>query len=140
MLTLTFYLLIVCLLLKITNQMIKTCKEYVTCRGKETIWSQDRGVVRDKLLHCIMLNHVYQKTYNQLKSEPFLPNQQHPFNFSENYVFGKFNSFCARLQKIITMFDLIEDYANLFVRRMEGLLLGEGRLSPTTFNFTWSVL
>lgn len=114
------------LMVKITNQMIETCKEYITCRGKETIWSQDRDEIREKLTQCIILNTVYQKTYASIKSQPFIPNQE-PFSFSENYVFGKFNTFCNRLGKIIAMFDLIDDLTYLFKRRMEGLLLGEGK-------------
>ena len=113
------------LMVKITNQMIETCKEYVTCRGQETIWSQDRLMVKDKLTHCIMLNKVYRKTYTLVKNQPFIPGQQ-SFNFSENYVFGKFDAFCRRLSRIISMFDLIDDYNSLFQRRMEGLLLGDG--------------
>lgn len=110
--------------------MIETCKEFITCRGKETIWSQEQAEVRDKLTQCIMLNRVYQKTYSVIKSQPFIPDQE-PFNFSENYVFGKFNTFCNRLCKIIAMFDLIDDYNILFKRRMEGLLLGEGLYNKT---------
>lgn len=105
--------------------MIETCKDYITCRGKETIWTQNRVEVKEKLIQCIVLNKVYQKTYAVVKSQPFLPDQE-PFNFSENYVFGKFNSFCSRLSKIVTSFDLIDDYNSLFQKRMEGLLLGEG--------------
>ncbi|RZF32385.1 hypothetical protein LSTR_LSTR001849, partial [Laodelphax striatellus] len=112
------------LMVKITNQMIEQCKQYVTCRGKETIWSQERNDVREKLLNCIRLNRVYHNTYTLVKRQPFLPNQT-PFSFSENYVFGKFDGFCDRLGKIISVFDLLDDYNSLFERRMEGLLLGE---------------
>ncbi|XP_031355650.1 dynein heavy chain 5, axonemal-like [Photinus pyralis] len=112
------------LMVKITNQMIETCKEYVTCRGNETIWSQDRALVKEKLTQCIVLNQIYRRTYHTVKSQPFIPDQM-PFNFSENYVFGKFNAFCNRLGKIIAMFDIIDDFSELFKKRMEGLLLGE---------------
>ncbi|XP_050507714.1 dynein axonemal heavy chain 5 [Diabrotica virgifera virgifera] len=112
------------LMVKITNQMIETCKDYITCRGQESIWSQERPHMKEKLTHCIILNRVYRKTYNIVKAQPFLPGQ-HQFNFSENYVFGKFDAFCRRLMKIIAMFDLIDDYSGLFQRRMEGLLLGD---------------
>ncbi|KAF5305838.1 hypothetical protein FQR65_LT07577 [Abscondita terminalis] len=121
------------LMVKITNQMIETCKEYITCRGNETIWSQDRALVKEKLTQCIVLNQVYRRTYQVVKNQPFLPDQE-PFNFSENYVFGKFNAFCNRLGKIIAMFDIIHDYAELFKKRMEGLLLGE-ILDETVQNF-----
>ncbi|CAH4038579.1 unnamed protein product [Pieris brassicae] len=112
------------LMVKITNQMIETCKQYITCRFKDTIWSQDRDLVRNKLMHCISLNKTYRDTYIFVKNQPFLPNTEQ-FSFSENYVFGKFDTFCKRLNKIITMFDLMDDYNHLFEKRMEGLLLGE---------------
>ncbi|XP_063235253.1 dynein axonemal heavy chain 5 [Bacillus rossius redtenbacheri] len=104
--------------------MIESCKQYVTCRGKETVWTQDRGEVRTKLLHCIKLNEMYRRTYALVKGQAFLPGQA-SFGFSENYVFGKFDTFCDRLAKIIALFDLVDDYNLLFQRRMEGLLLGE---------------
>lgn len=99
--------------------MIETCKQYITSRGKETIWSQERNDVRQKLQHCIRLNKVYRSTYETVKAQPFLPDQI-AFNFSENYVFGKFDTFCERLEKIIYTFDLIDDYNHLFEKRMEG--------------------
>lgn len=107
--------------------MIETCKEYITCRGQETIWSQNGANIKDKLVQCIILNKIYKKTYNVVKNQAFVPAQK-PFNFSENYVFGKYDAFCKRLSKIITMFDMIDDYTILFQRRMEGLLLGDGKL------------
>lgn len=125
--------------------MIETCKSYITCRCKETIWSQDRTLIRTKLSNCIKLNHIYHETYYTVREQPFLPHQT-PFGFSENFVFGmqnniilyvhtyififpftlgKFDTFCERLSKIINMFNLIDDYNHLFERRLEGLLLGE---------------
>lgn len=113
--------------------MIETCKSYITCRGMETIWSQDRTLVRTKLTNCLKLNHIYRETYYTVRSQPFLPDQE-PFAFSENFVFGKFDTFCDRLSKIISMFNLIEDYNHLFERRLEGLLLGEAlEEAMTTF-------
>ncbi|VVC99767.1 unnamed protein product [Leptidea sinapis] len=112
------------LMVKITNQMIETCKQYITCRFKETIWSQERNLVRERLTHCINLNKTYRDTYIFVKNQPFLPNTEQ-FSFSENYVFGKFDTFCKRINKIVAMFDLMDDYNHLFEKRMEGLLLGE---------------
>lgn len=104
--------------------MIESCKDYINNRGTQTIWSQNRREMKEKLLHCIQLNATYQKTYRIVKAQELMPDQV-PFNFSENYVFGKFNGFCERLKKIISMFDVIDDYTGLFERRMEGLLLGD---------------
>lgn len=71
---------------------------------------------------CIVLFpcRVYHNTYILIKRQPFLPEQTTNFSFSENYVFGKFDTFCDRLSKIISMFDLVDDYNSLFERRMEG--------------------
>lgn len=44
------------LMIKITNQMIAACRDYVTKRGRETIWGQDRIAVRSRLKHCLRLN------------------------------------------------------------------------------------
>lgn len=44
------------LMIKITNQMIVACRDYVTNRGRETVWGQDRAVARSKLKHCLKLN------------------------------------------------------------------------------------
>lgn len=110
--------------------MIETCKSYITCRGQESIWAQNRTLIKDKLTQCIMLNRVYRKTYHVVKEQTVLPATR-PFNFSENYIFGKFDAFCRRLSKIISMFDLIDDYTGLFQRRMEGLLLGDGEFINT---------
>lgn len=70
--------------------MIETCKSYITCRCKETIWSQDRTLIRTKLSNCIKLNHIYHETYYTVREQPFLPHQT-PFGFSENFVFGMRN-------------------------------------------------
>lgn len=120
--------------------MIETCKSYITLRCKETIWSQDRNLVRTKLSNCIKLNHIYRETYYSVREQPFLPNQT-PFGFSENFVFGKFDTFCDRLSKILSMFNLIDDYNHLFARRLEGLLLGEAlEEAMTTFEDSKKVI
>ncbi|KAK9499797.1 hypothetical protein O3M35_002767 [Rhynocoris fuscipes] len=107
------------LMVKITNQMIRSCKDYITCHGKENIWSQDRNVIREKLVNCVRLNKAYHDSYLHVKEHNYIPDQP-PLQFSENYVFGKFDTFCRRLGKIITMFDLMDDYNCLFECRMEG--------------------
>ncbi|KAK1128262.1 hypothetical protein K0M31_002732 [Melipona bicolor] len=115
------------LMIKITNQMIVACRDYVTSRGRETVWGQDRAVARSKLKHCLKLNKAYRETYRLVRCSPAVTEQE--FSFSETHVFGRFDSFCDRIRKILTMFELIQDYKSLFERRMEGLLLGEDIVS-----------
>lgn len=69
-------------------------------------------------------SRAYRETYRLVRCSPAVTEQE--FSFSETHVFGRFDAFCARIRKILTMFDLIQDYQTLFERRMEGLLLGEG--------------
>lgn len=78
------------------------------------------------LKHEILDFHprAYRETYRLVRCSPAVTEQE--FSFSETHVFGRFDAFCARIRKILIMFDLIQDYQTLFERRMEGLLLGEG--------------
>lgn len=48
------------------------------------------------------------------------PNER-KFDFSEMYIFGKFDSFSRRLQKIIAMFETIKIYSAIERSNMEGL-------------------
>lgn len=112
--------------------MIETCKQYITSRNTEKIWKQERIQICKKLNDCVRLNMVYHDSYALLQQQnsPITEKNSKRFQFSENYVFGKFDSFCSRLKKIISLFDLIEDYNNLFETRMEGtnfLLLSNNR-------------
>ena len=50
------------------------------------------------------------------------------FHFSERYIFGKFDSFCNRLQNLLTMFKQIQLFTELFQNRMEALLTEESVL------------
>lgn len=56
------------LLVKITNQVIRTCKRYITVSGRHTIWNQDRMLVEEKLLACIKLNQGYKEAYARVKN------------------------------------------------------------------------
>ena len=84
------------LLVKVTNQMITACKAHVTDSGYHTVWDQDRPVILKKMADCKRLNEEYQqcfqKTKEKLKDHP----EEKPFDFSEMYIFGKFNNFCRR--------------------------------------------
>ena len=48
-----------------------------------------------------------------------MPNER-PFEFSEMYIFGKFDTFTRRLKKIIEIFDTVNLYAQLSVSKIEG--------------------
>lgn len=77
-----------------------------------------------KYRNVITFFRAYRETYRLVRCSPAITEEE--FSFSETHVFGRFDSFCDRIRKILTMFELIQDYKSLFERRMEGLLLGEG--------------
>ena len=84
------------LFVKVTNQMITACKAHVRADGHLTIWDQERPVVLRKLADCKKLNREYQRYFQKTKEDLNDHPEEKPFNFSEMYMFGKFNSFTNR--------------------------------------------
>ncbi|PAA70380.1 hypothetical protein BOX15_Mlig025839g1 [Macrostomum lignano] len=109
------------LFFKVTNQMITACKTYITNNGKDTIWKRPREAVIAKLVDCIRLNEEYQACFHSTKKMlEQMPNER-KFDFSEVYIFGKFDTFCKRLKKIIDMFRKIEIFDSLQESNIEGI-------------------
>ncbi|ESO89757.1 hypothetical protein LOTGIDRAFT_192667 [Lottia gigantea] len=109
------------LFVKITNQMITACKAYITNDRSETVWSQPIDIVKKKLNDCIRLNAEYQDCFHKTKAKlEKMPNER-PFDFSEMYIFGKFDTFTRRLKKIIEMFDTMEMYSHLAESKIEDM-------------------
>jgi dynein heavy chain, axonemal len=48
------------------------------------------------------------------------PNEKQ-FDFSEMYIFGKFDAFCKRIQKVIDMFNIIQKFTFLQELGVEGM-------------------
>ncbi|XP_030831333.1 dynein heavy chain 5, axonemal isoform X2 [Strongylocentrotus purpuratus] len=109
------------LFVKVTNQMITSCKSYITDAGISTIWEQPREELIPKLKNCITLNHEYQACFQKTKLKLESMPKERQFEFSEMYIFGKFDTFERRLVKIIDMFDIIERYSHLADSRIEGM-------------------
>ncbi|XP_043743727.1 dynein axonemal heavy chain 5 [Cervus elaphus] len=109
------------LFVKVTNQMISACKAYITNNGTASIWSQPQDVVVEKILSAIKLKQEYQhcfhKTKQKLKQDP----SEKQFEFSEMYIFGKFETFHRRLAKIMDIFTTFKIYSVLQDSKIEGL-------------------
>uniref|UniRef100_A0A8C4U7Q9 Dynein axonemal heavy chain 5 n=1 Tax=Falco tinnunculus TaxID=100819 RepID=A0A8C4U7Q9_FALTI len=95
------------LLLKITNQMIKTCKTYL-CEGVSKIWDLDRQELLKRIEQCISLKEQYQTSFQRIKED-------------ENYIFGRFDTFCKRLEKISDMSNVMESLLELHCIKIEGI-------------------
>ena len=109
------------LFIKVTNQMITACKSYVSEKGTLTIWSQSQADLRRKLKDCIKLNQEYQNCFQRTKEKLAQMPDERPFDFSEMYIFGKFDTFTRRCQKIIDIFDTINIYSKLGESKIEGI-------------------
>ncbi|XP_052229952.1 dynein axonemal heavy chain 5-like isoform X5 [Dreissena polymorpha] len=119
------------LFVKITNQMITACKAYITNGGCETVWSQEPREVIKKLNDCIRLNEEYQRSFHKTKQKlETMPNER-PFEFSEMYIFGKFDTFTKRLKNIIAIFDVFSVYSTLSESKIEGIEVMANRFSVT---------
>ena len=109
------------LFLKVTNQMITACKSYVSEKSTQTVWSQPQADLIKKLKDCIKLNQEYQNCFQKTKEKLAQMPDERPFDFSEMYIFGKFDTFTRRCQKIIDIFDTINIYSKLQESKIEGL-------------------
>jgi dynein heavy chain len=109
------------LFLKVTNQMITACKAYVSVNGTQTIWLQPQADLIKKLKDCIKLNNEYQNFFKKTKEKLAQMPDERPFDFSEMYIFGKFDTFTRRCQKIIDVFETINIYSKLQESKIEGI-------------------
>ncbi|MEQ2172271.1 hypothetical protein GOODEAATRI_019409 [Goodea atripinnis] len=105
----------------VTNQMITSCKAYITNNGSNSIWDQPQQVVTDKIKAAIRLNQEYQRCFHKTKEQLEQTPSQRKFDISEMYIFGKFDTFQRRLNKILEMFDTITTYSALQDSKIEGL-------------------
>ncbi|XP_074403128.1 dynein axonemal heavy chain 5 isoform X1 [Zonotrichia albicollis] len=108
------------LFLKITNQMINTCKTYL-CEGVSKIWDLDRQELLKRIQQCIFLKEKYQASFQKIREELKEYPSDRQFDVSENYIFGKFETFCKRLEKISDMSNTMESLLELQRIRIEGI-------------------
>ncbi|KAG5271166.1 hypothetical protein AALO_G00176670, partial [Alosa alosa] len=110
------------LFVKVTNQMITACKTYITNNGSVSIWDQPQELVTQRIKAAIHLNQQeYQRYFHKTKQALEKSPSERQFDFSEMYIFGKFDTFQRRLNKILNMFDIINTYSALQDSKIEGL-------------------
>uniref|UniRef100_A0A803XWP5 Dynein axonemal heavy chain 5 n=1 Tax=Meleagris gallopavo TaxID=9103 RepID=A0A803XWP5_MELGA len=102
------------LFVKVTTQMITACKSYITNNGTATIWNQPPDRVMEKL-------REYQNCFRNMKKTLEQNSAERQFDFSEVYIFGKFETFNRRLVKIIDVFNTMKTYSVLQESKIEGL-------------------
>lgn len=123
------------LFVKITNQMITRCKftilnfKEMKAGGKfgenndqNSLWKYE-DFPPDQLIpvlkSCIDLNKAYEKQYEQTKLRLQKMPKGKQFEFSQNAIFGKFNLFSRRVQKLIELFSTIDQFRTLEKHNLE---------------------
>jgi hypothetical protein len=107
---------------KITDQMIKNCKNYITGGGSvDALWDKDPGELVRQLEACNKLNDAYQEQYKLTKKKLNQMPKGKQFDFSEDAIFGRFNHFCRRVIKLIDMFSTLGDFNSLSQNKLEGM-------------------
>ncbi|NXT04789.1 DYH8 protein, partial [Prunella fulvescens] len=109
------------LLIKVTNQMVTTCKAYITDAGLNRLWDQETPVVIGKINECICLLREYQKCFHEARQETSKNLGGKPLEVSEVYIFGKSEAFCRRLEKIMAMITIEQNFNALTQCAIEGI-------------------
>ncbi|XP_056299693.1 dynein axonemal heavy chain 5 isoform X1 [Pseudoliparis swirei] len=128
------------LFVKVTNQMITACKAYITNNGSNSIWDQHQQVVADKIKAAIHLNQEYQRYFHKIKKKLEQTPSERQFDFSEMYIFGKFDTFQRRLNKILEMFSNISTYSVLQDSKIEGLETMATRFQTAEMQGKWEAI
>ena len=88
---------------QVTNQMVKACKLYVMNNSTEKLWDLDRAPLIEKLQQCCNLYRAYQDHFHRTKKLIEESPGERKFEFSEMYIFGKFETFCKRIEKVLRL-------------------------------------
>ncbi|XP_032540330.1 dynein heavy chain 8, axonemal isoform X1 [Chiroxiphia lanceolata] len=109
------------LLIKVTNQMVTTCKAYITDGGLSQVWEQETSTITEKIKDCTCLLKEYQKCFREAKQEILETLGEKAFEVSEMYIFGKSEAFCRRLEKITEMIAVEKTFSALSLCAIEGI-------------------
>uniref|UniRef100_A0A8C9TK44 Dynein axonemal heavy chain 8 n=1 Tax=Scleropages formosus TaxID=113540 RepID=A0A8C9TK44_SCLFO len=106
---------------KVTNQMVAACRNYITDNGTSRVWDQDTQDIIRKIQDCNFLFREYQSCFHKTKKQLLAMPEGKPFEMSEMYIFGKFEGFCKRLEKITQMISAVETFSVLDKSTIEGI-------------------
>ncbi|CAN8203477.1 unnamed protein product [Coccothraustes coccothraustes] len=101
--------------------MVTTCKAYITDAGLNRVWDQETPVVIGKINECIYLLREYQKCFHEARKETSKNLGERTLEVSEVYIFGKSEAFCRRLEKIMEMIAIEQNFNALTHCAIEGI-------------------
>ena len=127
---------------KITNKMIANCRNYVMegADRSAALWEQPMMGVVARLQACLALNEGYQEQYFMTRDKLLTQPKGKQFDFNESAIFGKFDLFVRRVEKLIEMFSTVEQFSVLATHNVEGMegLMNSFRRSSTSSSEPYS--
>ena len=91
------------------------------------VWDQEEGDLLERIQACISLKSEYQEQFRRARdklaqeAENLPGNEKRHFDFSENYIFGKLENFCNRLESIKKIIVTLRVFARLKALRVDGI-------------------
>jgi hypothetical protein len=104
---------------KITDQMIANCRQSV--EGKGSLWDQPTSELIKALQQSLDTNRTYQEQYRLTRDKLAENPKGKQFDFNENVIFGKFDLYGRRVEKLIDMFSTVEQFTVLSKHNLEGM-------------------
>lgn len=92
-------------------------KNKISIKLVERCWTQVTEAGFVSKCFCQEYQRCFRKTKEKLEQRP----SERQFDFSEMYIFGKFDAFQRRLNKILEMLDTMSTYSALQDSKIEGL-------------------
>uniref|UniRef100_A0A3Q3FTJ5 Dynein, axonemal, heavy chain 5 like n=1 Tax=Labrus bergylta TaxID=56723 RepID=A0A3Q3FTJ5_9LABR len=109
------------LYLKVTHQMVTSCRSYITENGKHQIWDQDTEDILRKMQNCISLYQEYQCRFQKMKKQTMEQPGKTSFDVSETLIFGHLQGFCKQLEKIVEIISVFKKFEPLAKSNIEGI-------------------
>ncbi|XP_057271369.1 dynein axonemal heavy chain 8 isoform X1 [Pezoporus wallicus] len=109
------------LFIKVTNQMVTSCRAYITNSGLTRVWDQETSTVIGKIKDCMFLLKEYQKCFHETKQEILETLGEKSFEVSEMHIFGQSEAFCRKLEKITEMITIVQTFNSLSLSTIEGI-------------------
>ncbi len=113
--------------------MVNACKNYITENEHKRVWEVQPTILLERLTACQQLYTTYQDCFHSSKKR--VESGPRPFEISETYVFGKFSSFCRRLEQIKRVVNIEAQFSSLRHSHIEGIDALASRLNSLIANF-----
>ena len=100
--------------------MVSACKNYIL-KDVSKVWELPRDQALQRIEDCLHLNTEYQACFRRTKEKLKESPNDKQFDFSEKYIFGKFEIFSRRLEKVKDMLLTMDRFSILAVSKIEGM-------------------